>query len=49
MLARLVCGSHGACLDCMLPGVQVTAGLGLFLCVQVVYLSDSEDNDSLLL
>ena len=27
---RLVCGSHGACLDCMLPGVQVTAGLGFF-------------------
>ena len=21
---------HGACLDCMLPGVQVTAGLGFF-------------------
>ena len=28
---RLVCGSRGACLDCMLPGVQVTAGLGFFL------------------
>ena len=28
--SRLVCGSHGACLDCMLPGVQVTAGLGVF-------------------
>ena len=27
---RLECGSHGACLDCMLPGVQVTAGLGFF-------------------
>ena len=24
----LVCGSHGACLDCMLPGVQVTTRLG---------------------
>ena len=24
----LACGSHGACLDCVLPGVQVTAGLG---------------------
>ena len=39
---RLVCDSHGACLDCMLPGVQVTARLGFF-CVQVVY-SDSEDS-----
>ena len=27
---QLVCGFHGACLDCMLPGVQVTAGLGFF-------------------
>ena len=27
---RLVCGSHGACLDSMLPGAQVTAGLGFF-------------------
>ena len=26
----LVCGSHGTCLDCMLPGVQVTTGLGFF-------------------
>ena len=25
----LVCDSHDACLDCVLPGVQVTAGLGL--------------------
>ena len=33
---QLVCGFHGACLDCMLPGVQVTAGLG-FLCIQVIY------------
>ena len=32
---RLLCDSHGACLDCMLPKVQVTAGLG-FLCVPVV-------------
>ena len=23
--------SHGACLDCMLPGIQVTADLGFFL------------------
>ena len=43
---RLVCGSHGACLDCMLPGVQVTAGLGFFLCSS--HLSESEDSDSLL-
>ena len=28
--SQLVCGSCGACLDCTLPGVQVTAGLGLF-------------------
>ena len=26
-----MCGSHGACLDCMLPNVLVTAGLGFFL------------------
>ena len=31
-----------AYIDCMLPGVQVTA---VFSCVQVVY-SDSEDSDS---
>ena len=29
--SRLVCGSCVACLDCTLPGVQVTAGLGFFL------------------
>ena len=28
--------SHGACLDCMLPGVQVATGLNFF-CVQVIY------------
>ena len=33
---RLVRGSHGACLDCMLIGIQVTAGLGFF-CVLVIY------------
>ena len=43
---QLVCGSHGACLDSMLPGVQVTAGLGFFL--RSSRLSDSEDSDSLL-
>ena len=32
----VVCGYHGACLNCMLPGVEVTTGL-LFLCVQVIY------------
>ena len=42
---QLVCGSHGACLDSTLPGVQVTAGLGFFLCSS--RLSDSEDRDSL--
>ena len=31
----------------MLPGVQVTTGLGFFLCSG--HLSDSEDSDSLLL
>ena len=44
---QLVCGSCGACLDCVLPGVQVTAGLGFFLCSS--RLSDSKDSDSLLL
>ena len=43
----LVCSSRGACLDCMLPGVQVTTVLVLFLCSS--HLSDSEDSDSLLL
>ena len=43
-----MCGSCGACLDCMLPaGVQVTTALGFFLCSG--RLSDSEDSDSLLL
>ena len=28
--SRLMCGSRGLCLDYMLPGVQVTAGLGYF-------------------
>ena len=39
---RLVCGSRGACLVNMLPGVQVTAGLGYFS----VFSSFSEDSDS---
>ena len=43
---RLVCGSHGACLDCMLPEVEVTAGLGFFL--RSSHLCDNEDCDSLL-
>ena len=38
---QLVCGSRGACLDSMLPGVQVTTGLGFFLCLSV-----SDDSDS---
>ena len=43
---RLVCVNHCACLDGMLPGVQVTAGLGFFL--HSSRLSDSGDSDSLL-
>ena len=39
ILSRLVCGSHGTCLDCMLPGVPVTVGLGFFLCSQVIYVT----------
>ena len=42
----LVYGSHGTCLDCMLPGVQVITGLGSFL--HSSHLCDSEDCDSLL-
>ena len=44
---QLVCGSHAACLDCMLPGLQVRPLDWDFFCIQVVY-SDSEDSDSLL-
>ena len=29
--SQFVCGSSGACLEYVLPGVQVTAGLGFFL------------------
>ena len=43
---RLVCDSHSTYLDSMLPGAQVTARLGFFLCSS--HLSDSEDSDSLL-
>ena len=32
----LVCDSHGACLDSMLPGVQVTIGVRFVFCVQVI-------------
>ena len=47
--SELVCGSCGACLDCMLPGVQVTAGLGFFSAFRSFKLSEeSEDSDSLL-
>ena len=42
----LVCDSHGACLDCMLPGVEVTTGLGFFL--RSSHLCDNKDSDSLL-
>ena len=42
----LVYGFHGACLDCMLSEVEVTAGLGFFL--HSSCLCDSEDYDSLL-
>ena len=41
--SQLVCGSCGMCLDCTLPGVQVTAGLGLF-CAQN-HLSDCGDSN----
>ena len=41
----LVCGPRGACLVCMLPGVQVTARLGFVSALKS--LSDSEDSDSL--
>ena len=37
---------HGACLGSMLPGVQVTTGLGFFLCSGC--LGDCEDSNSLL-
>ena len=47
ILPRLVCGSRGACLVNMLPGVEVTTGLGFFsvfsLFSQVI---SSEDSDS---
>ena len=33
----VVCGSHGACLDCMMPGVEVTVGLLFVICVQIIY------------
>ena len=47
MPSQLVCGSVGTCLGCMLPGVQVTAGLGFFL--RSSPLCDNEDScDSLL-
>ena len=32
ILSHFVCVFRGACLECVLPGVQVTAGLGFFLC-----------------
>ena len=41
-------GSIGACLDSMLPGVQVTAGFQLRFFLHLSHLSDREDSDSLL-
>ena len=43
---RLVCRSHCACLDCMLPGVQVLLGWQFFL--RSSHLCDNEDCDFLL-
>ena len=34
--SQFVCGSRGACLDCVFPGVQSTTGLEFF-CVQFIY------------
>ena len=34
-----VCGSHSACLDCMLPEVQVTAGLNINTIISLVDVS----------
>ena len=45
--SQLVCGSCGAGLDCLLPGVQVTAGLEIFFYIQVI--SDYKHSDSLLI
>ena len=42
----LVCGPYGVCLDYILPGVQVTTGLGFFL--HLSHLCGSEDHHSLL-
>ena len=41
-----LCDSHHTCLDSMLPGVQVTAGLGFL--PHSIRLDDCEDSDSLL-
>ena len=42
----IITGEGIDCLDCILPGVQVTTGLGFFLCSS--HLCDNEDCDSLL-
>ena len=43
----LVCGSRGACVVNMLPGVQVTAGLGFFsVFSSFSHVISSEDSDS---
>ena len=49
--SQLVCGSHGICicLDNMLLGIHVTAGVGFFLHLShLVHSEDSEVSDSLL-
>lgn len=43
--SQFVCGFSGACLDCMVSGVQATTELEVFMCSW--YLGDSEDYDSL--
>ena len=45
--SRLVCGSHGAWLDCMLLKIQITSQLGL-VSVYKLFMCYSEDSDSLL-
>ena len=45
--SRLVCGSCGVCLDCTLPGDQVTAGMGFFSAFRS-FMYDCENSDSLL-
>ena len=46
--SRLVCGFCAMCLDCTLPEVEVTAGLGFFLRSCHLSVIVHEDSDSLL-